>query len=69
MISKETFDQIIENGPNALFIKGAGIIWRLYEIKHNKPVYKKYWIVDGIKYDYTENYEELKRFIEDPNNH
>lgn len=47
MISKEVFNQILDNGPNELFVENAGIIWKLYEIKHNKPVYKKYWIVDG----------------------
>lgn len=58
MISKETFEKIIENGPNELFIDGVGLLWVLYEIKRNRPVYKKYWIVDGKKYPYTEDYEE-----------
>lgn len=63
MISKETFNQIIENGPNNIFIENAGIIWVFYEIKHNKPVYKKHWVVDGIKYDYTEDYNEFLNML------
>lgn len=65
MISKETFNQIIENGPNDVFIDNAGIIWEFYEIKRNKPVYKKFWVIDGNKYDYTEDYQELIKNIEE----
>lgn len=64
MISKETFNQIIENGPNDVFIDNAGIIWEFCEIRRNKPVYKKVWVVDGNKYDYTEDYQELVREVD-----
>lgn len=63
VISKETFNQIIENGPNDVFIDNAGIIWEFYEIRRNKPVYKKVWVIDGNKYDYTEDYQSLVREI------
>ena len=59
MISKEVFNQIIENGPNDVFIDNAGIIWEFCEIRRNKPVYKKVWVINGDKYDYTEDYQEL----------
>lgn len=64
MISKEVFNQIIENGPNDVFIDNAGIIWEFCEIKRNKPVYKKVWVIDGNKYDYTEDYNELVKEVD-----
>lgn len=63
MISEEVFNQIIENGPNDVFIDNAGIIWEFCEIRRNKPVYKKVWIIDGNKYDYTEDYNELVKEV------
>jgi len=59
MISKETFNRIIENRLDDVFIDNAGIIWEFCEIRRNKSVYKKVWMIDGHKYDYTEDYNEL----------
>ena len=65
MISEETFNQIIENGPNDVFIDNAGIIWEFCEIRRNRPVYKKVWVIEGEKYPYTEDYQSLIREIEE----
>jgi len=65
MISEDTFNRIIKNRLDDVFIDNAGIIWEFCEIRRNKSVYKKVWMIDGHKYDYTEDYQSLVREIEE----
>ena len=65
MISEETFNRIIKNGLDDVFIDNAGIIWEFCEIRRNKSVYKKVWMIDGHKYPYTEDYQSLIKEIEE----
>ena len=72
MITERTFEELLKNGPNDNFIDGSGIIWKFKEMKRNKPVYDKCWIVGDKEYPYTEDYNELtalvnpKEFIDAP---
>lgn len=69
MITEKVFNQIIKNGPNDVFIDNAGIInvgiiWEFCEIRRNKLVYKRFWVIDGNKYNYTEDYNELVKEVD-----